>query len=390
MKYKISLYCPDSHILYDIRTLDQKGVGGGITARIRMAHALAGLGHEVTLFINCPQKKTIQGVRYIHHSQCRAIDADVFIASTSGGAFDLGGLQNLQIKAQLKILMLHGVPVPHNVDYQDFDYVYFPSNFVKERFCRQVPLNQKRILTTYRGVEEPNFKTSSTRDPFTLVYLGHPEKGLEDALSILRMLRKIEPRFCLHVFGGYGLWGDMQSSIPLEPGLIDHGLIGQKKLIPLLQKMSFSLNLQAIEEGFGLAVCESMKAGCIVLASRVGAYPEVIRQGYNGFLVDGNHTDRPTHEKVVSLILDLMKSPDYMGYIRRNAMQTPFSWQTIAKTWQGHWDWALFKASKDSSGKYSTMECTKCGGSLLALADGFHCVECGHYQQALPDSMPYD
>ncbi len=387
MKYKISLYCPDSHILYDIQMLDQKGVGGGITARVRLAHALAKLGHEVTLYINCPHSKIIQGVRYIHHSKCKSIDADIFIASTSGGAFDLGGLKNIEIKASLKILMLHGVPLPHNVEYQDFDFVYFPSNFVKERFCTQVPLDQKRILTSYRGVEESYFKNNLPRDPFALVYLGHPEKGLEDALSILRMLRMADPRFSLHVFGGYGLWGDTQSSIPHEPGLIDHGLIGQKKLIPLLQKMSFSLNLQAIEEGFGLAVCESMKASCVVLASRVGAYPEVIRQGYNGFLVDGIHTDSQTREKAASLILDLLKSPDYLDFIRSNAKRTPFSWQTIAKAWQGHWDWALSKDKNFLLRNNIAARCSKCSGNVLPLTDGFHCADCGHYQPSLQGLM---
>jgi glycosyltransferase involved in cell wall biosynthesis len=381
MKYKISLYCPDSHILYDIRTLDQKGVGGGITSRIRIAHALAKLGHAVTLLINCPQNKTIQGVRYIHYSQCKSVDADVFIASTSGGAFDLGGLQSMQVNARLKILMLHGVPLPHQVNYQNFDFVYFPSNFVKERFCINIPLNQKQIFTSYRGVEESFFKKrNSKRDPFKLVYFGHPEKGLEDAISILRMLRKTDQRFTLHVFGGYGLWGNAQKSIPPEPGLVDYGLIGQKKLIPLLQGMGFSLNLQAIEEGFGLAVCESMKAGCIVLASRVGAFPEVIQQGYNGFLIDGLHTDLQTHQKAVKLILQLIDQPEYFEYVRKNASQTPFSWQTIAQSWQGHWDWHLNHQPTDSMGV-----CSKCKGALIALADGFHCVECGHYQPSLSE-----
>ncbi len=381
MKYKISLYCPDSHILYDIRTLDQKGVGGGITSRVRLAHAFAGLGHEVTMYVNCPHSKKINGVNYIHHSQCLAIDSDVFIASTSGGEFDLGGLQNLQIKARLKILMLHGVPLPHHVDYQDFDYVYFPSNFVKENFCQQTQLDQSHTFIAYRGVEESYFKPHSTRDPYSLVYFGHPEKGLDDALSILRILRKSEPRFNLHVFGGYGLWGDTETSIPPEPGLVDHGLIGQKKLIPLLQKMSFSLNLQAIQEGFGLAVCESMRAGCIVLASRVGAYPEVIRHGYNGFLIDGVHTAIHTHAKSAQLILDLIKQPDFLGYVRQNAVHTPFSWRDIAKAWQGHWDWVLSQAGTSST----FIPCSKCTGTLIPLADGFHCVDCGHYQPSLPE-----
>ena len=40
MKYRVTLYCPDRHVEYDAgRTPDQKG--GGVTARIRLAQALA-------------------------------------------------------------------------------------------------------------------------------------------------------------------------------------------------------------------------------------------------------------------------------------------------------------------------------------------------------------
>jgi len=382
MKYKISLYCPDSHILYDINTLNHKGVGGGITSRIRLAHALARLGHDVTVYVNCPHNKKIQGVRYIHHSKCKVIDTDVFIASTSGGEFDLGSLQTMQIATRLKILMLHGVPLPNHVNYSDFDFVYFPSNFVKDTFCQQTQLDQSHTFIAYRGVEESYFrKTNTKRNPFNLVYLGYPEKGLTNAQSVFRILRDSDPRFNLHVFGGYGLWGDTQTAIPDEPGLVDHGMVGQKKLIPQLLQMSINLNLQAIQEGFGLAAYESMRAGCVVIASRIGIFPEVLRQGYNGFLVDGVHTDVATHETTAKLILKLISQPEYLSFVRQNAMHTPFSWQTIAKTWQGHWDWVLSKHGDSNT----FAPCSKCAGALIPLADGFHCIECGNYQTSLPE-----
>ncbi len=40
-RYRVVIYCPDRHIVYDGRTPDEIGVGGGITARVRMARALA-------------------------------------------------------------------------------------------------------------------------------------------------------------------------------------------------------------------------------------------------------------------------------------------------------------------------------------------------------------
>ena len=88
MPYKITIYCPDNHISYNLNTLDKIGVGGGITTRIRVAHALARRGHEVQLFINCPVEGCTLGVNYFHCSQIRKVESDIFIASTSGDKLD--------------------------------------------------------------------------------------------------------------------------------------------------------------------------------------------------------------------------------------------------------------------------------------------------------------
>ena len=37
---QIAIYCPDRHFLYDGKTPDQAGVGGGLTVRIRFREPL--------------------------------------------------------------------------------------------------------------------------------------------------------------------------------------------------------------------------------------------------------------------------------------------------------------------------------------------------------------
>ena len=39
----------------------------------------------------------------------------------------------------------------------------------------------------------------------------------------------------------------------------------------------FSLNLQAIEDSFGMSIIEAMQAGSVVVASPLGAYPEITK-----------------------------------------------------------------------------------------------------------------
>jgi glycosyltransferase involved in cell wall biosynthesis len=384
MKYNVVIFCPDSHIVYNLHTLEKIGVGGGITSRIRIAHALANIGHDVTLFINCPRNETIDGVKYRHFSQFSNIDTDVFIASSSGGRFELKELSNFQVNSKIKILEIHGVVYPKTIAFEDFDYIYFPSNFILKSVTQETIIDRHHTYVSFRGICKSNFYSliKLNRNLYNLVYLGHPVKGFDQALSILKILRNHDPKFKLHFYGGYKLWGEAEKNIGRVPGLINHGVIGQKRLAKEIQKMNFCLNLQSIPEGFGCSVSESMRAGCIVLTSPVGAYPEFVRNGYNGFLIPGFHTDPNVHEKAAKLILQLMETPDYMDFIRTNAINTPINWQTIAKAWEGHWDWHLKNKGKQNITDNVIKGCSQCGGNLLALADGLHCIECGNYQQS--------
>lgn len=384
MKYEVVFYCPDRHIVYDVHTLDQKGVGGGITARVRAAHALATQGHSVTLFANCPDEGNIDGVTYKHIKNWDHKGCDIFIAGTSGGKLDLGMLKPSEIMANKKILMIHGVDLPGSVNPNEFDSLYILSNFVRTIAINNWQVNSRKIFVTHRGVEERNFAGEDTpqRDPFSLVYLAHPSKGLDTAIAVLRFLRAENSLFTLHVYGGNQLWGGKDEIIPLEDGLIFHGMVGQKELARDLKKYSFSLNLQEREEPFGMAVTESMRGGCIVLASPVGAYPELIYTGYNGFLVPGLHTDMETRQKAANVILELLVNPGYMDYVRRNSIRFPLSWDTVAQTWESHWDWMNETPGRQQEFFDSTLaRYILCNSSLLMLADGLHCVECGHYDR---------
>lgn len=382
MKYKIAFYCPDRHIIYNLHTLDKEGVGGGITARIRMAHALAGNGHRVAVYVNCPNDETIAGVRYRHFSEFDDFKSEILIVSTSGGDLDLGSLAGKKVPADLKILMVHGVECPKNIDPQIFDYVYAPSNFIRKTIITHWKIEPRNVFVVHHGVVR-NIRPGKyqKRDLFKLVYFGHPSKGLDPAIQVLRLIRKSDPRYSLHVFGGSRLWGEPEQPVQKEPGVFYHGQVGQKELAHRLQEMSFSLNLQTREEPYGMVIDESMHAGCIVLARPVGAYPELVCDGYNGFLVPGVEMDSKTWEFATGLILQLMQTPGHMEYIRENAVHSPFGWEVIARAWTGHWDWALKNGSSISGPSMQLLKCAECHGNLLALADGLHCVNCGNYQK---------
>jgi glycosyltransferase involved in cell wall biosynthesis len=387
MATKIVIFSPDQHITYNLHTLNEHGVGGGVTVRVRMAHALAAMGNEVTLFVNCPFEGELEGVMYRQCSNFKKVHADVFIASTSGGGLDLSGLAQTDIQSKLKILFVHGVTQPKGLDAFPFDVIYAPSNFLRKIVADQWGVSLQKVFVTHHGVTETLFKSSfdeeHVRDIHSLIYAGHPSKGLETAFAVWRRLRLEDSRFSLHVFGGNQLWGQEDEPLPEEPGLFYHGLVGQEELASWMMECGFSLNLQSIPEAFGLALSESQRAGCVVLASPVGAYPELIQDGYDGCLVRGIHTEDRTREIATGMIQELVCQPGYMNYLRRNSAHSPLNWETVAQTWLGHWNWMSHaNSSLEFSSKFSK-SCPECNGEWLRLADGLHCRKCGLYKKSI-------
>jgi glycosyltransferase involved in cell wall biosynthesis len=196
---------------------------------------------------------------------------------------------------------------------------------------------------------------------------------LEAALAVWRRLRVTDSRFELEICGGDRLWGGTnESRPPNEPGLTYSGLLGQRALFERFQQAGFVIQLQEVQEGFGISVAEGMAAGCIVLASPVGAYEETIRHGFNGFLAR-------SEDQAVEMIQSLIARPEIVERVRRNATAWPLDWDTVAATWVGHWEWLL--SGKKQNGDW--WRCEWCGGWALPLADGYHCTECGDYSQKI-------
>lgn len=382
---RVVIYCPDRHIVYDGRTPYQRGVGGGISARVRMARALARAGHRVTMVVNCPERERIDGVEFVPLLPRRRLEGDVLIANTSGGEMSLEPLLDLEVEAALRLVWVHGTIKPVGLEAVGFDALYAVSHFVAEVAEREWGVARRRIFVSYNAFEPDLFREAERshprRDPYRLVYFSHPSKGLETAIDVVRRLRAVDRRFHLMVFGGARLWGQEELPAPVEEGVIRRGLVGQRQLVFELLQCGFALQLQARQEPGALAIVEAMRAGCLLIASPVGCYPEMVRDGLDGLLLPGDHTRAAVRESAADVILRLVEDRDRAAAVRRRAQSIPWDTDTMAGVWSGHWDWWLAGRSRaaGASGLAAHGACPSCGGMRLALADGTHCQGCGVY-----------
>ncbi len=374
---RVVIYCPDRHIEYDGHTPEKVGVGGGITARIRMAKALASLGHDVTMVVNCMERTVIDGVDYVPLDEVERLEGDIAIVNTSGGDLDLSPVFDTPLKTEKTIVWVHGTIYPGAFDRLDADCVYVVSNFIGEVVRMDWNVPSDKIFVVYNAFDDDVFRSAeretSDRDPFRLIYFSHPSKGLNAALGVLRMLRSVDPQYSLDVYGGYRLWGQQERHFDSEAGVEYHGLVGQQRLIQGLLRSAFSIQIQNREEPGALAIVEALRAGCVLVGSSVGCYPEYIKHGVNGFLISGDADAEDVQQKTADQILRLSSDPETLWAVSEQASAALWSSMTMARVWTAHWDYLLRGEITERS------TCPLCEGVGLQMEDGLHCTECGKY-----------
>jgi hypothetical protein len=384
---QIVIYCPDRHFVYDGTTPDQAGVGGGLTARVRIAAALAKRGNRVSVICNCSRETIHRGVLYRPLESIKSIETDALVMHSSGGACDLSELLSIPVQAKTRITVLSGLGLATGTEQLDPDAFYACSNFLRHEVKRLCPfVKMERFFVSHYGVNRWNWGGwfTPSREFGRLIYTSHPSKGFDAAREIARRLHRHDPRFRLHYFGGTQLWGagEKEEVPPQEPCLQYGGLINQRELASQYKRSSFLLQLQTRTEPFGIVIVEAMAAGCIVVASPVGAFTELIRSGENGFLVEGDPSSPETFDRAAELIRGVSQNSALLHKIRRRALATPYDWDTLAEVWESHLNWLM-----DRKGSHKLeadwARCMECGSTCLVLVDGYHCTACGYFSQEI-------
>lgn len=380
MPLRVIFYCPDTHIRLRGGLADRQGVGGGLMARLRLAQELARRGHRVTMIANVASRHRHRGVDYLPLDESSvARRADVLVLSSTGGALSLEPAAALNVDARWREVWVQGTAFIEGLDRFAWDVIIPCSNFIHAVIAEKWPIDEARQFTLYNGTPGVGRWRSlrrPKRDPHRLVYSAHPSKGLDAALGVLSRLRTSDSRYHLHVYGGDGLYGGAETRQQDEDGIRYFGTQGQPTVLRALETASVSLQLQERQEPFGMVLTESMSRGAIPIASCVGAFPELVSHGRNGFLIDADPRSDAAQELAARWIEVLRRDPGYATYVRRNAMAVPWTWETMTETRLGYWRWVL-----DGRGALAPdgERCRQCAGDLLLLADGYHCTECGRY-----------
>jgi glycosyltransferase involved in cell wall biosynthesis len=189
------------------------------------------------------------------------------------GRVFFNGISGPQMRAATKKLSRQSLGVVHNgVDVEDFtycakkdEYVIMLARFTHDkgqdiaaRVCSELNL-PLRMAGTVGGIDSPNLLLKELEDPASPL---HDYRDVKYYLQAVRPHERDDSRIAW--VGGVG--GDEKRNLVASARAL---------LMPIRW-----------EEPFGMAVIEALASGTPVVAMNRGAMEVIIKDGYNGFLVD--------------------------------------------------------------------------------------------------------
>jgi glycosyltransferase involved in cell wall biosynthesis len=206
------------------------------------------------------------------------------------------------------------------------DCVVAYSEYVRSYFSRFLA---QRINLIANGVPDrwltqapPPRRVRRPEESITIAYCGTvaAHKGPHVILEALRLARL--PAVRLLLFGetpDEAYRDELKRKAKAVPGLVlsMYGAYEQDKLALLLHDVDFLVSPSLVPEAGPIAPREALALGIPVLAARLGALPEIIEEGRNGFTFD------PTAPReLASLLRRVAQDPTLMAELRDGAVRT--------------------------------------------------------------------
>lgn len=165
------------------------------------------------------------------------------------------------------------------------DHFVTPSQFVADAFVRMglASAGQFSVVPNASSSDVRSVSRQSRpegRDPLRVLYLGQllENKGVRTLLKAVEAV----PQARLEIAG----WGPLEAEAAATPRTACLGWISGPAKNEALRRNDVLVFPSECNETFGISLLEGMQAGLCVVASRVGAVPEIVQDGDSGVIFE--------------------------------------------------------------------------------------------------------
>ena len=172
------------------------------------------------------------------------------------------------------------------------DAIICISKYVKSYLINKGFDNQK-LHVIYNGINIDKYKVARfdvNENIITTIGRIDKQKGIDTLIKSFSKFLEIFPKSKLNIIGEGPLKDEyifLAKKLNIYDNINFTGLISSEEVIEHLRKTDLFV-LASRWEGFGMVLIEANAIGIPVIATKVEAIPEIIKDGYNGFLISPN------------------------------------------------------------------------------------------------------
>lgn len=166
------------------------------------------------------------------------------------------------------------------------DIVIAPSQFIINMLKSQGFFQKTEFVKLSLGTELNNEKGKKDYETIDILYagtlIGH--KGVDVLIKAFKNLKQENIR--LHIVGKGTDEGFLKKLAETDRRIIFHGFLVGEKLNNCYKKANMTVVPSVCFDNSPLVIYESFMNGTPVVGSRIGGIPELIEEGYNGFVYE--------------------------------------------------------------------------------------------------------
>jgi hypothetical protein len=331
------------HTMYEWSPESLKiGIGGSETAVINLSREWAKLGYSVTVYGNFGRNAGLyDGVHYRHYTEFNPFDTfDTLIVWRRVDYI------NFSYKANRVWYDVHDVLYKDQFNEQNLgniDTIFFKSGY-QRGLLPQATDDQFVIIPN--GVDQSLLDLDlAKKDPYKLIYASNYQRGLE--LMLLHgwhIIKREIPEAVLHIYYGwhftdlmygqdpdYQVWKAKMLELMQQPGIVEHGKVGQQVLIESKANAAIHYYATNFEEMEPISLKESAVVGCLPVTTD---YAVLAEKDYC-LKTSGDPNDPSVQEAVAYKVVELLKDQSKLEALRQDyrAIASTETWDRIAKLW---------------------------------------------------------
>jgi len=197
------------------------------------------------------------------------------------------------------------------------DIVTAPSGFIMKQLEKAGLFSDARKIVLPNPVETETQPVEKSYDTLDILFVGSLSRHKGPDI-LIRAFRELEnDNLKLHILGKGPDEDELRKLAEGDDRIMFHGFLSGDELMDMYQRANMTVLPSICYDNSPMVIYESLMNSTPVIASRIGGIPELVRDGYNGFLFE------PGSVVELSRILKkISEDPSILEGLERNAYES--------------------------------------------------------------------